>query len=86
MPLLRRAALFLVVCLGVQSLAASPAFAARTLTVTPGTGLINFQEVAVTGGGFTPSVDVPFCQAIRDSTPSRADCGVAVPSVMSAHG
>jgi hypothetical protein len=81
--MLRRAVLLVTICLGVQSLAVSPAFAARTLTVTPGTGLINFQKVAVTGGGFTPSVEVQFCQAIRDSTPSRADCGAAVPSVVS---
>ncbi|MDQ1461515.1 MAG: Neocarzinostatin family [Actinomycetota bacterium] len=82
-PVLRRAALLLAICLGVQWAAALPASAARGLTVTPGTGLVNFQTVAVTGSGFTPSVNVSFCQAIEDATPSRADCGAAVPSAFS---
>ncbi|MDQ1385963.1 MAG: Neocarzinostatin family [Actinomycetota bacterium] len=83
MSVLRRVALLVSVCLGVQSAAVLPASAARGLTVTPSTGLINFQQVAVTGAGFTPSVNVSFCQAIHDATPSRADCGAAVPSAFS---
>ena len=81
---LRRVALVAAICLVLPVLSSAPAFAVRSLTVTPHTDLREDQSVSVTGAGFTPSVNVQFCQAIMDATPSFSkDCGAAAPLVVS---
>jgi hypothetical protein len=76
MVALRRGALALALCLAFPLVSAEPAFAARTLTVTPSTGLREGQFVEVTGVGFTPMVDVRVCLSIMDATPSQSDCSL----------
>ncbi|MDQ1384745.1 MAG: Neocarzinostatin family [Actinomycetota bacterium] len=76
MVALRRAALALAICLAFPLVSVEPAFAARTLTVTPSTGLREGQVVEVTAVGFTPMVDVRVCQSIMDATPSQSDCSM----------
>jgi hypothetical protein len=63
-----------VVSLAVPLVWAPPAFAARSLTVSPSTGLVELDAVAIEGTGFSPSVGVGFCQAIEVSR-SQSDCG-----------
>jgi hypothetical protein len=61
---------------------ASPAAAqaTRALTVTPETGLLDGDVVALEGSGFTPSETVYFCQGISDTTPGPEDCGGPISS------
>jgi len=54
MVALRRTALVVTICLGIPLATALPASAARSLTVTPSTDLVEAQTVSVTGAGFTP--------------------------------
>jgi hypothetical protein len=61
-----------VVVVGMPSAAQTT----RTLTVTPDTGLVDGDVVALHGTGFTPSATVGFCQAVDDGTPDPSDCGV----------
>jgi hypothetical protein len=75
MTVLRRVALAAAICLVLPVISSTPAYAARTLTVTPSTDLVEAQTVSVTGAGFTPSVGIGFCQAIMSATPSQSDCG-----------
>ena len=75
MRVLRRVALGAAICLVLPVVSSTPAYAARTLTVTPSTDLVEAQTVSVAGGGFNPSVGVGFCQAIMAATPSQSDCG-----------
>jgi hypothetical protein len=75
MSAIRRAALGVAICLVLPVVSSAPASAAPSLTVTPSTDLVDRQIVSVEGGGFHPSVEVGFCQAIMDATPSVEDCG-----------
>jgi hypothetical protein len=75
MTALRRAALAAAICLVLPVVSSTPAYAARTLTVTPSTDLVEAQNVSVTGAGFAPSAEIGFCQAIMDATPDQSDCG-----------
>ena len=70
MTVLRRVALAAAICLVLPVISSTPAYAARTLTVTPSTDLVEAQTVSVAGEGFNPSVGIGFCQAIMDATPS----------------
>ena len=56
--------------------AASPTGAAtRTLTVTPDSGLVDSQVVALAGTGFTPNSTIYFCQGVDTGAPGPNDCG-----------
>lgn len=72
---IRRTAFVATICLVVPVVWVSPAFAARGLTATPSTGLIDRQVVTVDGSGFNGSVEVGVCQAIDDGSPDESDCG-----------
>jgi hypothetical protein len=74
MKRLRCAILVVAVGLAVPLVWATPAFAARSLTVTPSSGLIDRQIVTIDGTGFNPNTEVGFCQAIDDGTPDQSDC------------
>src|SRR5882762_3506766 len=65
----------LVVSLGVPALLALPAGAAGSMTVTPRTGLVEFQTVTVNGSGFDPSASLGMCQALA-GPPVIDSCGV----------
>jgi hypothetical protein len=55
----------------------TPAFAQRSLTVTPSTGLVELDAVTIKGAEFNPSVEVGFCQVADDGTftHDQRDCG-----------
>ena len=73
---IRHVALVAAICLSAPALVwVSPAFAARSLTVTPSTGLIDRQSVTIDGAGLNGSVEVGFCQGIDDGSPDQSDCG-----------
>ena len=59
----------------------SAAQTTRMLTVTPDSGLVDGDVVALHGTGFTPSATVYFCQGVNDGTPGPEDCGVPYQSV-----
>jgi hypothetical protein len=77
MRLLRRGVLLAAVGLAVPFGSATPAFAQRTLTVTPSTNLVELDSVTIAGTGFSTSVEIGFCQGIDDGTPSVSDCGTS---------
>jgi protocatechuate 3,4-dioxygenase beta subunit len=52
--------------------------AARTLEVTPATGLLHGDVVALHGTGFTPAATVYFCQGVVEGTAGPEDCGGAI--------
>jgi hypothetical protein len=54
---------------------APPVSAATALTVTPNSDLGDGQLVTVHGTGFTPNVDIGYCEGIQDATPAQNDCG-----------
>jgi Neocarzinostatin family len=76
-----RAALVAATCLVLPVVQAGPAFAARTLIVTPSTGLIDGQSVTIDGTGFTPSGAVLYCQAFENVEPGQPYCGGPVERV-----
>jgi Neocarzinostatin family len=78
MKKLRAAMLVLAVSLAVPLVWATPAFAQRSLAVTPSTGLVDLDSVTIAGTGFNPSVEVGFCQGIDDGSPSPSDCGSSI--------
>jgi hypothetical protein len=73
----RKAALAAAICLVLPVISSASASAARSLTVTPSTDLVELQTVSVAGGGFSPSTTIDYCQAIMDATPDQSDCGVS---------
>jgi hypothetical protein len=77
MKWLRGVILLVAVALAVPLVWATPAFAQRSLTVTPSTGLVELDTVTIEGAGFNPSVEVGFCQVADDGTFShdQRDCG-----------
>jgi Neocarzinostatin family len=75
MKRLRGVILLAALSLAVPLVWATPAFAQRSLTVTPNTGLVELDSVTIEGTEFNPSVEVGFCQAIDDGSPSQSDCG-----------
>jgi hypothetical protein len=88
MKMASRATLVAAVCLGLTVVWAPPAFAARSLTATPSTGLIDRQTIAVFGAVFNPNAAVGYCQAIQSASPSVNDCasGGASTTTASASG
>jgi hypothetical protein len=78
MKRLRGAILVVAVALAVPAVWAMPAFAARGVTLTPNTGLVELDSVTISGTGFNPSVEVGYCQGIDDGSPSASDCGSSV--------
>jgi hypothetical protein len=72
----RRLSLLVVVAFGLSLLETPPASAAGSLTVTPGTGLLDLQSVAVEGSGFNASVGIGVCQTLVVDLPPAPDlCG-----------
>jgi protocatechuate 3,4-dioxygenase beta subunit len=67
-----------VVVVGMPSAAQTTS----TLTVTPDTGLVDRDVVALHGTGFTPSATVFFCQGVDDGTPDPSDCGAPIQSAL----
>jgi Neocarzinostatin family/Calx-beta domain len=63
-----------VVAAGV-AVAASPAAAAGTITVSPTTGLQDGDVVTITGSGWQPNVLIGYCQGIVSPTPGPDNCG-----------
>jgi protocatechuate 3,4-dioxygenase beta subunit len=53
----------------------------RTVEVTPATGLLDGDVVALHGTGFTPAATVYFCQGVVEGTPGPEDCGGTIQSV-----
>jgi Neocarzinostatin family len=74
MKRLRGAILLVAVALAVPLVWGTPAFAQRSLTVTPSTGLVELDSVTVEGAEFSPNAQVGFCQAIDDGSPDPSDC------------
>ena len=74
MKRLRGAILLVAVALAVPLVWATPAFAQRSLTVTPSTDLVELDSVTIEGAEFNPNAQVGFCQAIEDGSPSQSDC------------
>lgn len=65
-----------VLAFAAVMLPAGPGSAAgASVTVTPGTGLVDQQVVTIAGQGFAPSTTVYFCQGRNVATPSTSDCG-----------
>ena len=54
---------------------ATPAFAARTISLSTNTPALEFETVTVTGSGYSPNAQIGVCQAVDDGTPEIADCG-----------
>jgi hypothetical protein len=77
MKRLRGAILLVAVVLAVPLVSATPAFAQRSLTVTPSTGLVELDSVTVEGADFNPNVQVGFCQVVNDGSLflDQRDCG-----------
>ena len=59
-----------------------PRSPARTLIVTPSTGLVDGQSVTIGGAGFTPSGSVLYCQAFENVPPGTSYCGGPVEHVL----
>jgi hypothetical protein len=74
MKRLRGAILLVAIALAVPLVWATPAFAQRSLTVTPSTGLVELDTVTVEGAEFNPNAQVGFCQAVNDGSPDPSDC------------
>ena len=75
------AAALVVACTVAVAGTPSAAQTARMLTVSPDTGLVDGDVVALHGTGFTPSSTVYFCQGVEDGAPGPEDCGVQFQSV-----
>ena len=77
MKRLRGAILLVAVALAVPLVWAAPAFAQRSLTVTPSTGLVELDSVTVEGTEFSPNAQVGFCQVVDDGSLflDQRDCG-----------
>jgi hypothetical protein len=72
---LRRAVVAVTTLLVATQLGwATPAWAARGITVTPSTDLIEGQQVTVTGSDFSPNALIGICEGVVSATPSRNDC------------
>ena len=72
----RRAALVLAIGLSAPLVSAIPAYAARSLTVTPSTNLADHQAVTVSGSGWDPvGGDIAVCEGIATATGIGVDCG-----------
>jgi hypothetical protein len=81
----RRAALVLAIGLSVPLVSAIPAYAARSVTVTPSTNLADGQTVTVAGSGWNPAVgEITVCEGI--ATPIGPDCGHSAGVTLSASG
>ena len=65
-------------------MAAHPAAAATSATVTPDTGLVDGQTVTVDGVGYTPGATIGICQGIMDGGPLVDDCGTGATAVAEA--
>jgi Neocarzinostatin family len=78
---LRGAILVVAVSLAVPLVWATPAFAARSLTVTPSTGLVELDSVRIAGTGFNPNAQVGYCQGFASGSPTPGDCGTPIGSI-----
>lgn len=67
------------VALAIPLAWASPAFAQRTVTVTPSSDLVELDNVTVTGAGFSPNTDVGFCEIVDDGSLSHSASDCATP-------
>jgi hypothetical protein len=83
----RSEALVVAVGFGHPLVGASPAFAARAITVTPSTGLTGLQTITVAGTGLTNEFDTAFvCQGVEHAVPGESLCGQPLQSVAMSNG
>src|SRR5262245_225665 len=62
-----RIALLVGAAMALMVISAAPASAASALTVTPNTGLVDFQPVQVDGSGFPPNASLGLVQCVADT-------------------